>query len=157
MSYEYRVIPAPVKGTKAKGAKTVEERFALTLQETMNAMAADGWEFQRAETLPSEERTGLTGRKTVYHNMLVFRRENAVALDAFQPRAVQAPLQASGQASVPAPQAEPVATFIRPTLTAVSEPSAKAPPVQSPVQAPVQSPESLSASLTKDASGASRD
>ena len=151
MSYEYRVIPAPVKGTKAKGAKTAEDRFALTLQETMNAMADDGWEFQRAETLPSEERTGLTGRKTVYHNMLVFRRANAAALEAFQPRAVQMPAPVLGPVAVP--QAEPQMTFIRPTLTAVSEPSSKAPPVPSPVQ----SPASLSATLVKDAPATSRD
>ena len=96
MSYEYRVIPAPTKGTKAKGAKTAEERFALTLQETMNSMAADGWQFQRAETLPSEERAGLTGRKTVYHNMLVFRRESRSGLEAFQPRVVTG--EATGEA-----------------------------------------------------------
>jgi hypothetical protein len=122
MSYEYRVIPAPVKGTKAKGAKTVEERFALTLQETMNSMAADGWEFQRAETLPSEERSGLTGRKTVHHNLLVFRRTSAAAVEAFAPREVAA---LGTRDDAPAP-------FMRPSLTAVSEPSAKAPPVMSP-------------------------
>lgn len=38
-------------------------------------MAAEGWEYVRAETLPSEERSGLAGRNTVYHNVLVFRRE----------------------------------------------------------------------------------
>ncbi|OZB16893.1 MAG: hypothetical protein B7X55_07165 [Rhodobacterales bacterium 34-62-10] len=125
MSYEYRVIPAPVKGTKAKGAKTAEERFALTLQEAMNSMAADGWEFQRAETLPSEERSGLTGRKTVYHNMLVFRRTNAAAVEAFQPREMP-PLSAQeARTDAPVP-------FIRPGLTAVAEPSPKAPPVLSP-------------------------
>ena len=37
-------------------------------------MAANGWEYVRAETLPCEERSGLTGRTTVYHNVLVFRR-----------------------------------------------------------------------------------
>ena len=122
MSYEYRVIPAPVKGTKAKGAKTVEERFALTLLEAMNNMAADGWEFQRAETLPSEERSGLTGRKTVYHNLLVFRRKTAATADAFHSREMPA---LGTREDAPAP-------FMRPSLTAVSEPSAKAPPVMSP-------------------------
>lgn len=142
MSYEYRVIPAPTKGTKAKGAKTVEERFALTLQEAMNSMAQDGWEFQRAETLPSEERAGLTGRKTVYHNMLVFRRKTETGLEAFQPRDVQ-PVAAPEQAG-DAPM-----RFIRPALSAVSEPSPKAPPVPSP--------RTLSGSLVKDGSDTSRD
>lgn len=142
MSYEYRVIPAPTKGTKAKGAKTAEDRFALTLQEAMNAMAADGWEFQRAETLPSEERTGLTGRKTVYHNVLVFRRNSQAALADFQPRDVQ-------PAAVREPKVDAPVPFIRPTLSAVSEPSGKAPPVPSP--------RSLSGTLAKENGETSRD
>lgn len=73
-SFEYTVIPAPARGEKAKGAKTGIERFAATLSDTLNDMARDGWEYVRAETLPAEERTGLTSRSTVYHNLLVFRR-----------------------------------------------------------------------------------
>jgi hypothetical protein len=122
MSYEYRVIPAPVKGTKAKGVKTTQDRFALSLQETMNAMAADGWEFQRAETLPSEERSGLTGTKTVYHNVLVFRRAREAELAAFRPRLLEAPTDA-------APEPTPV---FRPVLSAHAAPSDKAPAVPSP-------------------------
>ena len=122
MSDEYRVIPAPVKGTKAKGVKTAQDRFALSLQETMNAMAADGWEFQRAETLPSEERSGLTGTKTVYHNMLVFRRPREAELAAFRPRLLEAPTEAEAEAT-------PV---IRPVLSAHAAPSANAPAVPSP-------------------------
>lgn len=153
MSHEYRVIPAPTKGTKAKGTKTAEDRFALSLQQVMNSMAAEGWEFQRAETLPAEERSGLTGRKTVYHNMLVFRRRTEPALEAFQPRELR-PVAAEPVAAAPVtPAPEPVvdapARFIRPTLTAVSEPSAKAPPVPSPL--------SLSGSLVKDGSDSARD
>ncbi|PIE14576.1 MAG: hypothetical protein CSA70_02200 [Rhodobacterales bacterium] len=72
--YEYKVLPAPRKGTKAKGVKAPEARFSLSLQTLMNELAAEGWEFQRAETLPSEERTGLTGSTTVYRDVLVFRR-----------------------------------------------------------------------------------
>lgn len=77
-AYEYRVVPAPNRGRKARGAKTTPERFALALSEAMNAQAADGWEFVRADTLPCEERSGLTGRAIVPVNVLVFRR----ALDA---------------------------------------------------------------------------
>lgn len=73
-SHEYIVIPAPERGDKIKGAKTAAERFAHTLTDELNRMAADGWEYLRAEILPTEERSGLTGRNTVYHNMLVFRR-----------------------------------------------------------------------------------
>lgn len=73
-SYEYQVIPAPRKGKKARGVKGTEARFALAMQEVLNEAAEDGWEYLRTDTLPSEERSGLTGRTTVYQNMLVFRR-----------------------------------------------------------------------------------
>jgi hypothetical protein len=72
--FEYKVIPAPARGEKERGVKAGVERFAHTLSGVMNDMAVKGWEYLRAETLPSEERTGLTGKSTVYHNVLVFRR-----------------------------------------------------------------------------------
>ena len=73
-SYEYQVIPAPRKGKKARGVKGSEARFALAIQDVLNQASEDGWEYLRTDTLPSEERSGLTGRATVYQNMLVFRR-----------------------------------------------------------------------------------
>lgn len=73
--YEYRVIPAPRRGEKARGVKTTEERFALALTTLMNRMGAEGWDYVRAEALPCDERAGLTGgTKTSFQNMLVFRR-----------------------------------------------------------------------------------
>lgn len=72
--YEYKVVPAPKKGTKAKGVKTPEGRFATSIEQLLNVMGADGWEYQRAELLPSEERSGLTGSTTQWRNVLVFRR-----------------------------------------------------------------------------------
>lgn len=74
MQYEYKVVPAPEKGTKAKGVKAPEARFALMLQDVMNQHAAEGWEYQRAETLPSQERAGLASSATVFRNVLVFRK-----------------------------------------------------------------------------------
>lgn len=78
-SYEYMTIPAPMRSEKTKGAKTPSDRYAATLTEAINKMAADGWEYLRAETLPSEERSGLTGRTTLFHNLLIFRRPAVVA------------------------------------------------------------------------------
>lgn len=72
--FEYKVVPAPSRGEKAKGIKGAEERFAHSIEMLMNEMAARGWEYQRAETLPSEERSGLTSSQTVWRNLLVFRR-----------------------------------------------------------------------------------
>lgn len=72
--YQYRVIPAPNRGVKAKGIKSPEDRFSHALEEVMNQMAADGWEYQRAETLPSVERSGLASTTTNWRNVLVFRK-----------------------------------------------------------------------------------
>ena len=77
--YEYRVIAAPTRGLKAKGIKTAEARFSHALEDAMNTMAAQGWEYQRAETLPSTERSGLTSTTTKWRNVLVFRRPLASA------------------------------------------------------------------------------
>ncbi len=76
-SYEYKVIPAPTKGAKAPGLKTAEARFAATIEDTLNAQAAEGWEYLRTDILPSEERQGLTGSQTVYRTLMVFRRAKA--------------------------------------------------------------------------------
>lgn len=75
--YEYRVIAAPARGVKAKGIKSAEARFSNALEQMMNAMASEGWEYQRAETLPSTERSGLTSTTTTWRNVLVFRRLQA--------------------------------------------------------------------------------
>ena len=72
--YEYKVVPAPRKGQRSKGIRCTEGRFANVLQELMNQLGAEGWEYQRTDTLPCEERSGLTGKTTVFRNMLIFRR-----------------------------------------------------------------------------------
>ena len=72
--YEYRVVPAPRKGEKARGLKSAEERFAFALTGLMNRMGAEGWEYLRADTLPQDERVGLTGSKTIFQSLLIFRR-----------------------------------------------------------------------------------
>ena len=72
--WEFKIVPAPRKGTKAKGAKTTEDRFAVALEELMNSYGAQGWDYVRAEALPVEERKGLTGKTITTQNMLVFRR-----------------------------------------------------------------------------------
>lgn len=102
IKYEYKVVPAPAKGTKAKGVKTPEARFANSIEILMNDMAGDGWEYQRAELLPSEERSGLTGSTTNWRNVLVFRRalKDATTEDA----AVAAPVVAAPVQAEPAPE-----------------------------------------------------
>ena len=73
--YEYKVVPAPAKGLKAKGIRSPEARFAHALASAMNELGAAGWSYLRTDTLPAEERAGLTRTRTTYHNMLVFRRD----------------------------------------------------------------------------------
>lgn len=73
-SYEYKVVPAPMRGEKERGLKTGAERFAHALSQLMNELSREGWEYWRSETLPAEERSGLTSKTTVFHNLLVFRR-----------------------------------------------------------------------------------
>ncbi|TGN58663.1 DUF4177 domain-containing protein [Paracoccus liaowanqingii] len=95
MRFEYSVIPAPTRTEKSREAKTPTDRFALTLTAELNRMAAEGWEYLRADVLPSEERSGLTGRATVYHNVLVFRRPQAADPEVKrlpQPEATPAPV-----------------------------------------------------------------
>ncbi|MEI4470883.1 DUF4177 domain-containing protein [Frigidibacter sp. MR17.24] len=107
--YEYKVVPAPARGEKVRGLKTTADRFAHVLTELMNTEAAQGWEYVRSDTLPCEERTGLTGRTTTYQNLLTFRRPvvQAATQTAAQtgaatvPPAVAAPV--AGPARVPAP------------------------------------------------------
>lgn len=89
--YEYKVVPAPAKGLKGKGVKGAEARFSHGLQELMNGLAGYGWEYQRAETLPSIERAGLTGSTTEWRNVLVFRRLRENDADAFAPELLPAP------------------------------------------------------------------
>ena len=115
--YEYKVVPAPRQGEKTRGAKTTADRFAVALTRLMNDLGRDGWEYLRADTLPCEERAGLTGKTTAFQHMLVIRRTAAPAQAApaqagasphlAEPLAIAAPLVAD-----PAPQgsAPPIAT-----------------------------------------------
>ncbi len=106
MTYEYKVIPAPTRGQKAKGIKGPEGRFANTLESEMNRLGAEGWEYLRADTLPNEERSGLTGSNTSYRSVLVFRRAKAGDIAAFQPETLAAPKVAE----LPAPKDTPPET-----------------------------------------------
>ena len=74
VNFEYKLLPAPTRGLKAKGVRSAEARFAYAVEVTINAMASDGWEYLRADTLPHEERQGLTGSATTFRTLLVFRR-----------------------------------------------------------------------------------
>lgn len=119
--YEYKVIPAPTKGKRAKGAKGSEGRFSNTVTELLNDMASQGWEFQRAESLPSIERVGLTKTETQHHNMLVFRRPHPdYVAPAMAPVVAPAVSPVTAPVPAPAPSEKP---DIRPAADPVADPA----------------------------------
>lgn len=129
-AYEYNVIPAPNRGEKDKDAKTPSDRYAIAFTAELNRMAQDGWEYIRADVLPSEERTGLTGRSTVYHNLLVFRRLIASSAKAGKPALTKTPQPEYPVAASPVRQPEPVP----------ETPAAAAPQTANPTVASEQKP-----------------
>ncbi|WP_127116186.1 hypothetical protein [Shimia sediminis] len=108
--YEFKVVPAPSRGKRAKGVKGAEGRFAFALEEVMNELAAEGWEFLRSETLPSEEKSGLTSTTTTFRSVMVFRRARKDDISAFRPRLLERPaykeLPRPVEAMPPPPQEE---------------------------------------------------
>ncbi len=126
--YEYKVIASPKRGVKTKGAKTNRDRFAFALGEMMNAQAKEGWEYQRAESLPSEEKPGLLKAAVeVYQSVLVFRRElsaqvaHAPAMTAMrltEPARPEPVQRAEPVFAVPRPAHEPLLTLRTESLAA---------------------------------------
>lgn len=132
--FEYSAIPAPIRSEKAKAAKTPAERYALTLTDEINRMAGDGWEYLRAETLPSEERSGLTGRTTLFHNLLIFRRPKPAAVKH------RALTEAEVKPTAPAPAskpAEPAPPRTAPVAETAAESGTKTASVVSPTASPI--------------------
>ena len=125
--YEYKVVPAPAKGTKAKGVKTPAGRFALTVEQLLNQLGAEGWEYQRAELLPSEEKSGLTSSTTNWRNVLVFRR--ALAADEDEPT-VEAP-------PVESPKFDPEGTPLARPVPGPEDTRAPAPIAEEPADPPM--------------------
>ncbi|SNR24527.1 DUF4177 domain-containing protein [Paracoccus sediminis] len=127
--FEYRVIPAPTRGEKARDAKTPSDRYSVALTGELNRMARDGWEYVRADVLPSEERSGLTGRSTVYHNLLVFRRTISTPAAAAIARPPQPEYPA---AASPAREPEPLPVLPQAAAPLQSNHPVASPPAKSP-------------------------
>lgn len=91
-AFEYRIIPAPRRAKRAKGARTPADRYARTLTDLVNAEAAEGWEYLRADTMPMDEKTGmLSATKETFQTVLVFRRRvEGAALELVDSRPVRA-------------------------------------------------------------------
>lgn len=130
--FEYKAVPAPTAGTKAKGVKTTEDRFALSMTEVLNEMAAAGWEYVRAETLPCVERKGLTGSQQTYQNVLIFRKleTSALPLDRVTSRPLHAVEEEEALVARPEPIIEAEPQPERPRLTSVPPDSGMAPSIR---------------------------
>jgi hypothetical protein len=119
--FEYKVVPAPNRGLKAKGVKRAEDRFALALSTVMNELGAEGWDYVRADILPTEERSGLASKQTVYHNMLVFRRvleDSDDTADAPALEGTEEPLALAAPDDEEAPWEEPLQEPVEPPAEA---------------------------------------
>jgi hypothetical protein len=108
--YDYKVIPAPKKVKRVKGVHSADELFAVTLTDTINEVARQGWEYLRAERLPAEAprgwlRAAVAGEQAV----LVFRRAReslGPRLASVRPETVAAGLPPEPEAPRPASSAE---------------------------------------------------
>ncbi|MEM7242594.1 MAG: DUF4177 domain-containing protein [Pseudomonadota bacterium] len=115
--FEYKAVPAPTVGKRAKGVKGNDGRFANALTLVINEQAQYGWEYLHAESLPSVERYGILRRKREAHqNVLIFRRETENAPKSAQetdPKVTANPFrkivpnkEAPATASAPPPKVE---------------------------------------------------
>lgn len=126
--YDYKVIPAPARTQKIKGLKTTPERFARLLSETLNQLAAEGWEYLRAETLPCEERKGFTGVRTTSQTVLILRRPQQSAETAQRPALSVAALRTEPPHLAPSLRAERDVPVLRAPVPAVGEGDPNTPP-----------------------------
>ncbi len=137
MRYEYKLVPAPVKGTRGKGL-SAEARFATAVEHVLNDMAARGWEYQRNDTLPSTERAGLSGSETVWRNLLVFRRPHAEDASLFQPKLLEPPRVAPSAPETPVTPAPIPADAPSPSVNMAADSQANGAPLQDAPSAPPQ-------------------
>jgi hypothetical protein len=112
-----------------RGLKTPEERFAHAVMVAINAEATQGWEYLRAERLPSEERAGFTRTSVNERHLLIFRRP-VQAVSAARP-APRFAARAEEEGAPAAPPAAPAA----PTAAAPSVPP-PVPPAPTPPARP---------------------
>ena len=92
MSFEYKIVGAPEKGKRKRGARTASERVAAAFEEILEAEAVDGWEYMRTDILPVVERNSLFGRRQEAHRaVMVFRRALAAAQRRQEPAVADRP------------------------------------------------------------------
>lgn len=109
-NYEYKVVNAPRKAVKVKGIRNHDDRFAQNLTDLINKEAEDDWEYQRAETLPVDEKKGLLGKSfEKYVPLLIFRRALTSASPVNNISAVISDIQTQTQEQSRRPSRKPKA------------------------------------------------
>lgn len=118
MRFEYKLIPAPAEPPRIKGVRGASARYARGLEDTLNEMAGQGWEYVRVDRVPVTASRGFLRRKEERdETLLVFRRERAAPAaraTASAPSIVAEPPLPEAE---PAPAAEPadeVPSYMRP-------------------------------------------
>lgn len=81
MKYSYKVIPA-LKSIGVIKGKNFGESLAKWVEDAINKMSDDGWEFYRIDNFTAEELAGCIGSlflgrtgNTENYNLLIFRKE----------------------------------------------------------------------------------
>ncbi|MEM6679105.1 MAG: hypothetical protein AAF675_14670 [Pseudomonadota bacterium] len=75
MGYQYKLVGAPERGQRRRGARSGSERIAAAMQDLVAQHAQEGWEYLRTDTIPVVERVGLLGaRRERLRAVMVFRR-----------------------------------------------------------------------------------
>ena len=122
MNYEYKVVGAPEKPKKRRGAKTGSDRVAAAFEEILSAEGVEGWEYLRTDMVPVTERPGWFSRsREVTRAVMVFRRP----LEAVWRR--PGPEERARSAEAAAPRREP-AVGPAPTPLRGPEPKVSADP-----------------------------
>ena len=74
MTFEYKVVGAPEKPRRRRGARTRSDRVAAAFEEILGAEAIEGWEYLRTDLVPVEEGGFFSRRREAHRAVMVFRR-----------------------------------------------------------------------------------
>ncbi|MEZ7813111.1 MAG: hypothetical protein ACI9O0_000861 [Paracoccaceae bacterium] len=82
MGYEYKVVAMPEQAAKTAGLRGKANQFAQTVNNMMNAVGREGWEYQGLEVLSYQSRTWYGSKTNHDHTVMLFRRPLEVASSA---------------------------------------------------------------------------
>ena len=123
--YSYKTVAAPRRLKKIKGVKGKDALLARTVEDLIAVEAAQGWEYQRADMFPVDEKSGFFSKSsTEMRAVLIFRK----AAPSAQPQVPPQPVaQTMAAASPQAPQPHPAAARSEPAFSDVEAQPARTP------------------------------